>query len=418
MKFLKKSLFIIISFVTFSVFGQKNKLQKKVVFIIVDGIAEDMLNKAEIPNLNRIKKDGALLKAYVGGEKGNYSETPTISAVGYNSLLTGTWVNKHNVYDNDIKNPNYNYPTIFRLFKDQFPDKKAAVFSTWEDNRTKLIGENLEATGEIKMDFAYDGMERDTLHFPHDKQSRYIRKIDSLVAGKAASYITENAPDLSWVYLEFTDDMGHHHGDGDILYKAISFEDQLIGKIYDAVKKREAKHGEDWLFIVTTDHGRSASNGKGHGGQSDRERDTWIAINKPNINTYAQNNRVAITDILPTITDFLSIKVPERIQQEMDGVDLLRNRTTYQLKASLLSDNTLDLTWKTTDFLKEWAEVYITNTNNFKTGGKDKYQFLGKVDVNSGKFISKQKINNSNIYKILLKTKEGFLNTWITHHTK
>lgn len=82
--------------------------------------------------------------------KGGYSETPTISAVGYNSLLTGTWVNKHNVFGNDIKAPNYNYPTIFRLFKNQFPNKKTAVFSTWEDNRTKLIGENLDATGKIK----------------------------------------------------------------------------------------------------------------------------------------------------------------------------------------------------------------------------------------------------------------------------
>jgi predicted AlkP superfamily pyrophosphatase or phosphodiesterase len=40
------------------------------------------------------------------------------------------------------------------------------------------------------------------------------------------------------VYLEFSDDMGHRHGDGNILYEAISFEDRLIGQIYDAVKER------------------------------------------------------------------------------------------------------------------------------------------------------------------------------------
>lgn len=418
MNLFKTSLFIVLSFTGVSTFAQKHAPQKKVVFIIVDGIAEDMLSKTKIPNLDKIKKDGALLKAYVGGERGGYSETPTISAVGYNSLLTGTWVNKHNVFDNDIKDPNYSYPTIFKLLKDQFPNKKTAVFSTWEDNRTKLIGENLEATGKVKVDFAYDGMEKDTKNFPHDKQRSYIRKIDSLVAGKAASYITENGPDLSWVYLEFSDDMGHGYGDGDILYKAISFEDQLIGKVYDAVKKRQEKHGEDWLFVVTTDHGRTADNGKGHGGQSDRERNTWIAINKPNINTYAKNNRVAITDILPTITDFMSLKVPETFQEEIDGIDLLKNRTAYQLKASLTSEKMLEVTWKTTSPSKELAEVYMTDTNNFKTGGKDLYQLLGQVNLSSGKFTSKQKINNSNIYKIVLKTKEGFLNTWITQHNK
>ncbi|WP_412850512.1 alkaline phosphatase family protein [Chryseobacterium sp. PMSZPI] len=418
MKFFKQSLFILISFLSCNAFAQKNGSQKKVVFIIVDGIAEDMLNKADIPNLNKIKNDGALLKAYVGGESGGYSETPTISAVGYNSLLTGTWVNKHNVYDNDIKNPNYSYPTIFRLFKDQFPNKKTAVFSTWEDNRTKLIGENLEATKKLKMDFSYDGMEKDTLSFPHDKQSGYIRKIDSLVAGKAADYITKNAPDVSWVYLEFTDDMGHRHGDGNILYKAISFEDQLIGKIYHAVKEREVKYGEDWLFVVTTDHGRAASNGKGHGGQSERERNTWIAINKPDINTYAKNNRVAITDILPTITSFLNLKVPVGVQQEIDGIDLLKNRTAYHLKSRLLPDKVLEVTWKTTQPSTEQVEVYMTDTNNFKNKGMDSYQLLGKTQLSNGKFIYQMKADHSDIYKIVLKTKEGFLNTWIKKNAK
>ncbi|MCL1678609.1 alkaline phosphatase family protein [Elizabethkingia miricola] len=413
MNLLKSCLLILISFFSCSVSAQKKVPQKKVVFIIVDGIADDMLYKSETPNLNRIKKDGAMLKAYVGGEKGGYSETPTISAVGYNSLLTGTWVNKHNVYDNDIKAPNYNYPTVFRLFRNQFPNKKMAVFSTWEDNRTKLIGENLDATGKIKMDFAFDGLEKDTSRFPHDNQAKYIRKIDSLVAGKAASYIRENAPDISWVYLEFSDDMGHRHGDGDILYEAISFEDRLIGQIYDSVKEREAKYGEDWLFVVTTDHGRTANNGKGHGGQSDRERSTWIAINKPNINTYAKNNRVAITDILPTMTDFLNLKVPAEIQHEIDGVDLLKKITAYHLKATLSSDNILNVTWETTASSNEAAEIYITYTNNFKNGGKDSYQLLGKVNLSSGKFASKLKTANSNIYKIVLKTKAGFLNTWI-----
>src|ERR1700761_7057220 len=115
---------------------------KKTVFIIADGIPADVIEKLPVVNLKAIAKAGGYSRSYVGGIKGTYSETPTISAVGYNSVLTGTWVHKHNVWDNDIADPNYHYPTIFRLLKTASPEKKTAIFSTWLDNRTKLVGDN------------------------------------------------------------------------------------------------------------------------------------------------------------------------------------------------------------------------------------------------------------------------------------
>ena len=143
-----------ILFVSFSLIGLLAYSQhaKKALFIIVDGIAADVIETQPTPHLDAIASIGGYTRATMGGEKGGYSQTPTISAVGYNSLLTGTWVNKHNVWGNDIKAPNYHYPTIFRYFKDQYPTKKAAVFSTWQDNRTKLIGEGLDGTNKIQLD--------------------------------------------------------------------------------------------------------------------------------------------------------------------------------------------------------------------------------------------------------------------------
>ena len=77
----------------------------------------------------------------------------------------------------------------------------------------------------------------------------------------------EKGPDLSWVYLEYTDNMGHTYGDSPQMYDAVEVADQQIGKIWTAIQQREKKLDEEWLIIITTDHGRDAATGKDHGGQ-------------------------------------------------------------------------------------------------------------------------------------------------------
>jgi predicted AlkP superfamily pyrophosphatase or phosphodiesterase len=314
---MKKKLCIILFnlFLSTFLFAQ----QKKVVVILVDGIPFDVIQKLKTPHLQEIASKGALGKAYVGGEKGGKTESPTISAVGYNSMLTGTWANKHNVWGNGIEAPNYAYPTFFKIAKDAKPSLKLGIFSTWEDNRTKLLGEGLESTNHLMLDYKFDGYEKDTVAFPHKSKVHYIRQIDGLVTDKAAQTIKENAPDLSWVYLEYTDDMGHKYGDSPEFYEAVENADKLIGKIYEAVKYREKNFKENWLVIITTDHGRDTKTGKNHGGQSDRERETWIVTNKKP-QTERLKNGLAIVDILPSVCKFLKINIPSVVKQNLDGV--------------------------------------------------------------------------------------------------
>ncbi len=377
----------------------------------MDGISAEVIESVETPNLDSIIAAGSYSRAYVGGEVGGYSESPTVSAVGYNHLLAGVWSNKHNVYDNDIENPNYNYWNIFRLFKNQYPEKKVAIFSSWTDNRTKLIGEKLPETGNFEMDIAVDGLELDSLNYPHE--DGYIQKIDDEISKQAAESLANESPDLSWVYLWYPDDTGHNFGETEEYFESIRVADQQIERIRKAVQEREKNYNEDWLMVVTTDHGRSLPDGKGHGGQSERERTTWIAIHADNLNSYFHESKPAMVDIYPTIARHMEIDIPPHIQRELDGVPLTNEISISDASADFNPENqSISLKWKSWENSGN-VNIYLTTTNHFNAGEKDSYTQVADVPVSSEEAIIDVRDHSSEFYKVVLEAPNNTLNRWV-----
>jgi predicted AlkP superfamily pyrophosphatase or phosphodiesterase len=382
----------------------------KAVFIIIDGVPADVIEKLDLPFIHEISQAGGYTRAHQGGDKNNITKTPTISAPGYSNVLTGVWGYKHNVWDNDIAAPNYNYWNIFRMARVAKPTLKLGIFSTWEDNRTKLIGEGLPAAGAFSMDYKFDGLENDTVNYPHDSEATHIKNIDEAVTNEAARTIREQGPDLSWVYLEFTDDMGHRYGDSPQFYEAVKAADRQIGEIWEAIKEREKNTNEDWCIIITTDHGRTTENGKHHGGQSDRERTTWIATNAKHLNANFKDNPGAV-DILPTLCRHLGIVVPDAVTKELDGVPFTGVIDLSHLQA-VKQGNKVVLTWRNRSPDKDnILNISASSTNHFKAGASDDFKSVGMVLANTEKF---EFNSTENFLKVVLNGTYQTTTVWVT----
>ncbi len=274
-----------------------------------------------------------------------------------------------------------------------------------------MVCEGLPGTGQLQLNYHYDGLELDTVNYPHDKARDFMHRIDESVVSTAADYIKEKAPDLSWVYLEYSDDMGHAYGDSENFFKAVEMMDRQIEKLCQSLQFRMQRHKEDWVIYITTDHGRDAKTGRGHGGQSDRERSTWIVTNAKGVNNYFKTGNPGIVDIMPSIVYFLNLPITRNRLMEIDGIPLTGKLSAISPAASLSNDS-INVSWKAVA-KKGVAKIWISTTNHFKDGGMDHYILLTTVPITNEKATINVSKYPSSFYKIVIETPRNFLNRWI-----
>lgn len=384
---------------------------RKVVYVVMDGIPADYIERVHPATVFDVAAHGGYARATTGGEIGAYSQTPTISAVGYMNILTGTWLNKHNVPGNSNLKPNYNYWSLFRVAKEQKKNYTTALFSSWTDNRTVLIGAGKPETDGLRIDIVRDGYELEGAGFRKADGHTDIFAIDSVVCREAAECIRRDAPDLSWVYLWYTDDAFHSHGDGTYCDTYVRKTDELVAGIWEAVQWREKNFDEEWMVIITTDHGRDES-GHGHGGQSARERSVWISTNAGRLNGHFGSPTLSLVDIFPTVCRFMGFELPRDVAFETDGISFCGEYDIHDLTTHPYDDD-VELRWEC-GRSKEDAVVYMAVTNNFKEGGRDEWIEVGRVKARQGRMVVHlDDYPQSDFYKFVVATPHTVLNRWL-----
>jgi predicted AlkP superfamily pyrophosphatase or phosphodiesterase len=265
---------------------------KHVLVIGIDGCRSDALQAAKIPNLRGLIENGTVCyDVFAGGKIGAKTQQTTVSFPGWASILTGVWVDKHNIPDNDFKTPNLKnivdgknvgYPHFFTRIKEKHPNCYLASIVNWKPINDSIV--------------------TDADHIDNGSDGAVAQKCAALLLGK------EN-PAVIFLQFDNVDHGGHSevYGPASPGYmKTIEIVDAQIGGVLDALHKRPNYDKEDWLILVTADHGGLD---KKHGGQTPEERTVFIIASGGGYPAKVLKKPCGITVIPPTVFRHLGIPV-------------------------------------------------------------------------------------------------------------
>jgi len=220
---------------------------KKVLFLGIDGCRFDAIKAAETPNLDKLMEQGCYDEdCQILSER--FQGNDTISGPGWSSILTGVWADKHGVMDNEFKVKNYDeYPHFFSRLKEVHPKARTASFVDWVPIQMYIVRSADVAKVFPPLNKDYDA-------------------VDVMSTKAAIKELKEEDPTVLFLYIGQVDEAGHANGFHPTVspyLKAIERADAFVGQVLDAVKSRKTFDQEDWLVLVTADHG---GKGTGHGG--------------------------------------------------------------------------------------------------------------------------------------------------------
>ena len=278
-------------------------LVRKVLYIGIDGTRFDAIEKADSPNLDLLMKTGIYSdRCVILSER--YRKNDTISGPGWSSILCGVWADKHGVHDNTFAGATYaEFPHLFARLKEVRPDARTVSLVTWEPIHKLIVSQ---------ADVSINYEQKDHAVADYD---RY----DTQATAEAVKQLSEANADILFLYIGQVDVAGHAHGFHPTVPEyiaAIERGDKLVGQALAAVKSRKTYADEDWLVIITSDHG---GKGTGHGGghQTPEILNSFLIVSGPSAKRGQFEEQVYLVDAPVTALAHLGVTAKE--EWKLDG---------------------------------------------------------------------------------------------------
>lgn len=225
--------------------GQNNK---KLLLIGIDGCRSDALIAASTPNLDSLINTGTY-------SMDARTVHPTVSGPGWSSMLTGVWYTKHGILNNTFIPTNlFQYPHFFNRIKQVNSSLRTASISQWSPINIFIANQ------------------ADYTNSTSNGVNTRDRAIDELSS-------TNQDADVVFVHFDDVDHAGHASGftpSNPSYISAIEGVDNYIGAVLSTLRNRPNYSNEDWLILVSTDHGGINTD---HGGPTQIERKIFSIMN-------------------------------------------------------------------------------------------------------------------------------------------
>ncbi|MBN1529934.1 MAG: alkaline phosphatase family protein [Thermoleophilaceae bacterium] len=290
----------------------------KVLVIGTDGTRWDLLRDAmrqgRAPNLARLARQGLAKPARL-----EYAPSIlTLSEVGWSSIATGVWPDKHGVDGSKLN-----------------MDPRQATKNGYLDFLTRVQREKPRLDTYLAADWANLGLPQNGGPIFGPTDERFATSVaeerlelwdagDVQVTNAAKSFLRRGVADASFVYFGLVDEAAHLAGSATPVYRdAITTTDARIGQVLRAIRRRPTYGFESWTVLVTTDHGQKNLDEPSvisHFTQTPLEITSFVIGAGPGLGPSVKQPN--IVDVAPTLLQRLGI--PVRRAWNLDGRPLAR----------------------------------------------------------------------------------------------
>ena len=285
------------------------------------------MQPANTPNTDRLIANGVFSPDAL-------NEDITISGPGWSAILCGVTSPKHLVTGNNFTVNDYaTYPSVFKRIEDHDSTFHTVSICHWAPINDFIV--------QSFVDFKINASS------------------DSDVSMQASNYLAVNDPDAMFLHFDDVDHAGHAHGfspDVPEYITAIEDVDALLGPILQTIENRPNYANEDWLILLTSDHGGV---GNSHGGTTIEHRKVIMVASG---NTVASS--VILKDSTITVDNTMNC-LGDSVELQFDGAgDVVQVPANPNLNFGANQDFTIECRVRTS------------------TGGD--YAIIGNKDWNSG----------------------------------